>query len=88
MLQLPLQNFQDGTSASQPFGHIVEFAEQGIELLMRYFVGSELGVSNLLHRHFDWVSNSLWFEEIPNGLDPSKTLFVLGGQDEIIHAEV
>lgn len=88
MLQLLIQNIQDGTSASQPFGHIVESAEQGIELLMRYFVGTELGVSNLLQRHFDWVSNTLWFEEIPNGRDPSKTLFLLGGQDDIIHAEV
>ena len=55
---------------------------------MRYFVGTELGVANLLQRHFDWVSNSLWFEEIPNGRDPSKTLFLLGGRDDIIHAEV
>jgi len=59
----------------------------GIELLMRYFVGTELGVANLLQRHFCWTSNSLWFEEIPNALDPHKTLFLLGGKDDIVHSE-
>ena len=61
---------------------------QGIELLMRYFVGTELGVANFLQRHFDWASNSLWFEEIPNARDPSKAFFVLGGKDNIVCAEV
>lgn len=55
---------------------------------MKYFVGTELGVANLLQRHFDWVSNSLWYEEIPNARDPSKTLFVLGGKDSILHSAV
>jgi hypothetical protein len=55
---------------------------------MKYFVGSEIGVANLLQRHFDWASNSLWFEEIPNARDPSKSLFVLGGQDSILNAAV
>ncbi|KIM46112.1 hypothetical protein M413DRAFT_303542 [Hebeloma cylindrosporum] len=59
----------------------------GIELLMRYFVGTELGVANLLQRHFCWTSNSLWFEEIPNARDPHKTLFLLGGKDDIVHSE-
>jgi len=59
----------------------------GIEVLMRYFVGCELGVSNLLQRHFCWTSNSLWFEEIPNATDPLKTFFVMGGKDPIVHTE-
>ncbi|KAF8974489.1 hypothetical protein BDZ97DRAFT_1647027 [Flammula alnicola] len=59
----------------------------GIELIMRYFVGTELGVANLLQRHFCWSSNSLWFEEIPNAKDPHKTLFLLGGKDDIVHSE-
>ncbi|KAF9534250.1 hypothetical protein CPB83DRAFT_902204 [Crepidotus variabilis] len=59
----------------------------GIELIMRYFVGTELGVSNLLQRHFCWTSNSLWFEEIPNATDPSKTMFLLGGNDAIVNSE-
>ncbi|KAJ3493881.1 hypothetical protein NLJ89_g10917 [Agrocybe chaxingu] len=60
---------------------------QGMELIIRYFVGTEIGVANLLQRHFCWTSNSLWFEEIPNARDPSKTLFLLGGKDDIIQAE-
>lgn len=55
---------------------------------MRYFVGSEIGVANLLQRHFDWTSNSLFFEEIPNARDPAKAFFVLGGNDAIIYSEV
>jgi hypothetical protein len=55
---------------------------------MRYFVGTELGVANLLQRHFDWSSNSLWYEEIPNARDTAKTFFVLGGKDDIIRADV
>lgn len=55
---------------------------------MRYFVGTELGVANALQRHFDWSSNSLWYEEIPNARDPSRAMFFLGGKDSIINAEV
>ncbi|KAF8165274.1 hypothetical protein B0H34DRAFT_649014 [Crassisporium funariophilum] len=62
-------------------------AKTGIELLMRYFVASEIGVSNLLQRHFCWTSNSLWFEEIPNPTDPTKTFFLMGGKDDIVHTE-
>ncbi|KAJ6628695.1 hypothetical protein B0H10DRAFT_1988844 [Mycena sp. CBHHK59/15] len=40
----------------------------GLELLVRYFVGTELG-------------------EIPNARNPSKTLFLLGGKDDIINSE-
>ncbi|KAJ7908277.1 hypothetical protein B0H13DRAFT_2497808 [Mycena leptocephala] len=50
-------------------------------------VGTELGVANLLRRQFDWSSNALWYEEIPNARDPSKTIFLLGGQDDIINAK-
>jgi hypothetical protein len=55
---------------------------------MSYFVGTELGVANLLQRHFDWSSNALWNEEIPNAHIPEKTMFVIGGKDDIINAEV
>jgi len=61
---------------------------QGIELVMRYFVSTELGVANLIQRHFDWSSNALWYEEIPNAQDASKTLFILGGKDSIMNSEV
>ncbi|KAJ7228587.1 hypothetical protein GGX14DRAFT_613710 [Mycena pura] len=59
----------------------------GFDLLVRYFIGTELGVANLMRRHFDWSSNALWYEEIPNAQNPSKTLFLLGGKDSIINAE-
>ncbi|KAJ7682725.1 hypothetical protein DFH06DRAFT_1161974 [Mycena polygramma] len=59
----------------------------GYELVVSYFVGTELGVANLLRRHFDWSSNALWYEEIPNARNPSKTFFLLGGADDIINAE-
>ncbi len=55
---------------------------------MKYFVGMELGVANVLQRHFDWGSNSLWCEEIPNARDPSKAVFFVGGKDDIIDAKV
>ncbi|KAJ6515813.1 hypothetical protein C8R45DRAFT_957697 [Mycena sanguinolenta] len=59
----------------------------GYELVVSYFVGCELGVANLLRRHFDWSSNALWYEEIPNARNPSRSLFLLGGRDDIINAE-
>ncbi|KDQ56378.1 hypothetical protein JAAARDRAFT_36545 [Jaapia argillacea MUCL 33604] len=69
------------------YNFIYKPCSTGIELIMRYFVGSELGVANLLQRHFDWTSNSLWYEEIPNARDPNKTMFLLGGKDAIVDAE-
>ncbi|VDC07292.1 unnamed protein product [Peniophora sp. CBMAI 1063] len=58
-----------------------------LQLLMYYFVGSELGVTNVLQRHFDWASNSLYYEEIPHARDPSRAKFFLGGQDAILSAD-
>lgn len=58
----------------------------GLELVMKYFVGMELGVANFLQRHFDWSANALWYEQIPNARDPSKTMFFLGGKDAIVDA--
>jgi len=59
----------------------------GLELIVKYFVGCELGTANFIQRHFDWCSNSLWYDEIPTPRDPSKTIFFLGGKDSIINAE-
>ena len=61
---------------------------QGLHLIVKYFVGTELGVANFLQRHFDWSANCLWYEEIPNERNPKKTMFVLGGKDSIIDASV
>ncbi|KAF8639790.1 hypothetical protein AX17_001049 [Amanita inopinata Kibby_2008] len=69
------------------YNFIYRSCTTGTELLMRYFVSTELGVANLLQRHFEWASNSLWYEEIPNARDPSKTFFLLGGRDAIVQAE-
>jgi hypothetical protein len=55
---------------------------------MRYFVGTELGIAYLLQRNFDWTANALWYEDIPNARDPSRALFIVGGKDGIVHAEV
>jgi len=69
------------------YNFIYRPCKSGLELLMRYFIGTELGVANLMGRHYDWSSNSLWFEEIPNARDPTKTFFLLGGKDAIINAK-
>ncbi|PCH41076.1 hypothetical protein WOLCODRAFT_137175 [Wolfiporia cocos MD-104 SS10] len=62
-------------------------ASTGMELVIKFFVGGELGVANFLQRHFDWYANSLWYEEIPNARDPNKTMFFLGGKDAIVNAD-
>ena len=60
----------------------------GTELVLRYFVATELGVSCLLQRHFNWLYNTLWFEEIPNARDSHRSLYLLGGKDSILDSEV
>ena len=39
-------------------------------------------------QHFDWSANTLFFEEIPNAKDESRTVFFLGGKDAILDAHV
>ena len=60
----------------------------GVELVIRYFVGNEIGVVCLLQRYFSWLNNTLWFEEIPNARDHHHTMFLLGGKDSIVDSEV
>ncbi|OCF35143.1 hypothetical protein I316_03185 [Kwoniella heveanensis BCC8398] len=57
-----------------------------LELLLYYFIASEVGIANYIQRYFDWADNTLFFDEIPNATDPSKTAFFLGAQDIIIDA--
>ncbi|KAH8105879.1 hypothetical protein BXZ70DRAFT_917198 [Cristinia sonorae] len=57
----------------------------GLELIIKYFVGMELGVAYYIRRHFCWSSNTLWYDEIPNAHDPSKAMFVVGGKDDIVN---
>ncbi|QRW16517.1 hypothetical protein RhiXN_04518 [Rhizoctonia solani] len=59
----------------------------GLDVLMRYFVGTELGIANHIQRQFDWSANSLWFEEIPGARDPKRSMFFIGGKDSIIDGE-
>ncbi|RDX55582.1 hypothetical protein OH76DRAFT_1468814 [Lentinus brumalis] len=68
------------------YNFIYRPCSNGLHLIVKYFVGTELGVANFLQRHFDWPSNCLWYEEIPNARNPKKTMFVLGGKDSIIDA--
>lgn len=58
-----------------------------LELLLYYFIASEIGIANYIQRHFDWADNTLFFDEIPNATDPSKTAFFLGGKDIILDAD-
>ncbi|KAF8076473.1 hypothetical protein FPV67DRAFT_1406656 [Lyophyllum atratum] len=69
------------------FNFLYRQPKTGMELMMHYFVATELGVSNLLQRHFSWASNTLWYEEIPNARDPTKAFFLLGGKDTLINSE-
>ncbi|KDQ12734.1 hypothetical protein BOTBODRAFT_34194 [Botryobasidium botryosum FD-172 SS1] len=69
------------------YNFVYKSPTNAMEVLARYFVGSELGIANSIQRHFDWTSNLLWFEEIPNGLDPHRAMFFLGGKDAILNAQ-
>ncbi|BGO88940.1 hypothetical protein NBRC10512_005694 [Rhodotorula toruloides] len=60
--------------------------KQPMEYLMRYFVMRELGVANLLSRHFNWTSNLLFPSEVPNLSDPQKTAIFLASEDSILDA--
>ncbi|KAI5455099.1 hypothetical protein NCC49_002370 [Naganishia albida] len=55
-----------------------------IELLLHWFIASEIGIANSIQRHFDWSANTLFHDEIPGADDPKRTLVVLGGEDVII----
>lgn len=55
---------------------------------MSFFVATELGVANLLHRNFQWSHNNLWIEDMPHARDPMRSLYVIGGKDDIVNAQV
>ncbi|THH10106.1 hypothetical protein EW145_g1537 [Phellinidium pouzarii] len=69
------------------FNFVYRTCTTGVDLIIRYFVGTELGVVNLIQRNFDWLSNTLWIEEVPNPRDPRCTLFLLGGRDCIVDSD-
>jgi hypothetical protein len=55
---------------------------------MNYFVSTEMGISNLLQRQFDWTANTLFFEEIPHARDPARNKFILANDDVVLCASV
>jgi hypothetical protein len=55
---------------------------------MNYFASTEIGIANLLQRQFDWVANTLFFEEIPHALDPSRKKFIVANDDVVLCAPV
>jgi hypothetical protein len=54
---------------------------------MHYFVASEMGVANLLQRHFDWTANCLYPDEVPAFTDSTRTTVFIGAKDAIINAQ-
>lgn len=55
---------------------------------MNYFVSTEVGIANLLHKQFDWTANTLFFEEIPHARDPSRNKFIMANNDVVFCAPV
>ncbi|CED83358.1 hypothetical protein [Phaffia rhodozyma] len=70
------------------FNFVYREPGNAIELLMSYFIGSELGIANTISRNFNWSHNTLFFEDIPHAHDPSRTAFFLGGKDSILDAQL
>jgi len=61
-------------------------ADSFVELMLRYFVARELGIANTITRHFEWSSNVLLPNELPNANDPQRTRIFLAGSDTVLDA--
>jgi len=61
-------------------------ATTGLQLIMNYFVSTEMGIANLLQRQFDWTANTLFFEEIPHARDPSRNKYIVANDDVVLCA--
>lgn len=68
------------------FNFVYRKPREALELLLEYFVATEVGIANYIQRNFSWCDNTLFIEEIPNATDPTRTAFFIGGQDIIIDA--
>lgn len=55
----------------------------GIEALLGYFVGRELGVAHTIARRFLWFDMILWADEFPS-TDPDNLQFILGERDVLV----
>ncbi|KAI0307150.1 hypothetical protein B0F90DRAFT_1622813 [Multifurca ochricompacta] len=62
-------------------------ATTGLQLIMNYFVSTEMGIANLLQRQFDWTANTLFFEEIPHSRNPSRNKFIMANDDVVLCAQ-
>ncbi|KAK4700679.1 hypothetical protein P7C70_g5569, partial [Phenoliferia sp. Uapishka_3] len=67
-----------------PYQFLYAPAKAPMSHLMRYFVSRELGVANVLQRHFDWISSVLWLSDVPEAYDPSKFAVHLSEKDAIV----
>ncbi|KAI0254706.1 hypothetical protein BJV78DRAFT_1182312 [Lactifluus subvellereus] len=61
-------------------------AETGLQLMMNYFVSTEMGTANQLQRQFDWTANTLFFDEIPHARDPARNKYILANNDVVFCA--
>lgn len=55
----------------------------GIEVLLGYFVGRELGTAHTIARRFLWFDMILWADEFPS-LKPGELHFVFGERDVLV----
>ena len=55
-----------------------------VQHFFKYFVCSELGISNVLHRHFWWYENVLWHDDVPQRLRRADAFKVLLAADDSI----
>jgi hypothetical protein len=60
---------------------------QALELLLYYFIATELGTSNYIQRHFDWADNALFLDEIPHISNGDLCQIFLGAKDIIVDAK-
>ncbi|KAL8290160.1 hypothetical protein RQP46_003099 [Phenoliferia psychrophenolica] len=67
-----------------PFNFLYAPVKSPMSHLMRFFVSRELGVANVLSRHFDWISSNLWPSDVADHSDPAKFSVHLSGKDSIV----
>jgi hypothetical protein len=61
---------------------------QALELLLYYFIASEVGIANYIQRVSLPRHDLLFVDEIPHATNPHRTAFFLGAKDMILDASV
>jgi len=69
------------------YNFVYKTPSNGQDVLVNYFVSSEMGIANYIQRNFDWSANTLFFEEIPNPHIPYHTLIFVSTSDSILSAK-